>query len=165
MESLLDEPTNLLVLGEWQGSPVGLMCFVIPVEASKDIGAREVERRVLSERTRAFDPFEELEGLDWPHREGERNGPIQLDDRRLFVAQKLVVQDGNLRPVGVSRGQRFGVDRGDRALNLIGARPPHSKRFLDKPSAFLDLRSLPRGSILIPEEYQVALVTGARLAP
>src|SRR5215468_11127435 len=57
------------------------------------------------------------------------------------------------------------MDRRNRALDLIGTRPPHPKRQLDEPNALINLRAFPFGPILIIEEYQIAIFADTRLTP
>src|SRR5215471_4643571 len=161
----LDEPTNLLVLSERERAPVTSLCFVAAAEATKHVSASEVERRVLFQGPGALDALEECQALDRAYREGDGNGPIQLDDGRAFVVQELIVQDSNLAPICVRCSRCLSMDRGDRALDLIGAGPPHAERLFYEPNALLDLRAFPFGPILILEQHQVALVANARLAP
>src|SRR5262245_39907342 len=56
------------------------------------------------------------------------------------------------------------MDRRNRALDLIGTRPPHAKHLLDEPNALLNLPAFPLGPILILEEYQIAIFADTRLA-
>src|SRR5262250_1847299 len=89
---------------------------------------------------------------------------LQLDDRGPYVAQELVVQDGNLAPIRLRRGRCFGVHCRDRALDLIRARSPQAKGLLDEPYPFLDLGAIPLGPVLIPEQYQITIGAHACLA-
>src|SRR5262245_16684948 len=165
MQLPLDEATNLLIWSEEQCTLAALHGLVVAAEPAKHIGASEVKRRVVFQCAAAVDVLEQRKALDWAYREGDGNGPIQLDDGRALVVQELFVQDGNLPPIRV-RGRRcLGMNRRNRTLNLIGTWPPHPKGTLDVPNALVDLRAVPLVPILILEKHQIAFVADARLAP
>src|SRR5262249_24880373 len=65
----------------------------------------------------------------------------------------------------LGRRRCFGMDRRNRALDLIGTWPPHPKSTLDQPNAFLDLGPVPLVPILIPKKHEITVVADARLAP
>jgi hypothetical protein len=44
---------------------------------------------------------------------------------------------------------RFGMQRSDRSLQLIGSGPTHPQRLLDQRQPLTDLRAIPQGSVLL----------------
>src|SRR5262249_6147779 len=59
----------------------------------------------------------------------------------------------------------FGMNRRNRALDLIGPWPPHPKGTFDEPNTLLDLGPIPLAPILILKKHQIAFVADACLAP
>ena len=53
---------------------------------------------------------------------GDRDGPVEGDDRRGLEADELVVEGDHLRPVGVARVAGGGVHGADRCEDLVGTR-------------------------------------------
>jgi len=165
VQLLLDEAPNLFVWSEGQCTLVALQGLVVTAEPAKHIGASKVEWRVLFERGCALDVLKQRKSLGWAYCEGDGNRPIQLNDGRTFIAQELFVQDCNLPPIRVCRHRCFGMNRRNRALDLIGTWPPHPKGTLNESNALVDLRAVPLVPILILKKDQIAFVAYARLAP
>src|SRR5262249_62058222 len=124
-----------------------------------------MERRVMFQRAGAFDVLKQRKALDRAYREGDGNGPIELDDGRALIAQELFVQDCNLPPIRVRRRRCFGMNRRNRALNLIGSWPPHVKGALDEPNALLNLTAVPLFPILILKKHEIPFVANASIRP
>jgi hypothetical protein len=79
------------------------------------------------------------------------------------MPQELFVQDCDLPPIRVHRSRGFGMNRRDRALDLIGAGPPYAKRPLDDPNALLDLVAFPFSPILMLEQHEIPITVDTRL--
>ena len=96
------------------------------------------------------------------HRDG--HGLVEGDDRgRVDPAQRLV-QQGDLLPVGLGRGRRAVVQRGDGRLELVRAGPTHAQRPLDEGRALGDPLRVPARPILVLEQDEVAGGVDPRLA-
>src|SRR5262245_38466351 len=165
VHSLVDKPTHSIIRSEGQCTPVGLQCLVVAAEPRQHVGSSEVERRILVQCASALDVLEQSKALDRTDCEGNGNCPIQLDDRCALVTQQLFVQDCNLSPIGVRCRRCLGMNRRNRALDLIGPGPPHPKGAFDEPNALLDLRAVPLVAVLILEKHEIAVIADASLTP
>jgi hypothetical protein len=79
---------------------------------------------------RALDAVEQLDGDQWARSERDRHRAIQLDDGGSLVAEQLIVEEDELPPVRGRSLRGLGMDRRDRALDLIRTRPPLAERLL-----------------------------------
>src|SRR5689334_25078980 len=68
---------------------------------------------------------------------------IQLDDGRWVGAQQQVVENDDLRPVGVVRRRSLRVHRGDRGLQRVWSESARRERALDQSSALGDQTLIP----------------------
>ena len=108
------------------------------------------------------DEFEALFGAVG-HRDGDR--AVERDDRRRQTPVELVVQPGDLRPVGVRRRRGLRVDGGDGRLQHVRPRRAGAQRVLDQAEALGDLLAIPEAPVLVVEQHEIAVAVGARLAP
>src|SRR5262249_54865578 len=65
VQPLLDEPTDLFIWSEEQGTLVALQGLIAAAKPAKHIGSREVERRVLVQCTGTLDILQQSKALDW----------------------------------------------------------------------------------------------------
>src|SRR5262249_3297116 len=165
MQAFFDESANLFIGRKRQCALIAFARLLVAAEPQKHVGTRDVERRVLFQSTGTPNVFKQRQAFEWANGEREGHGPIQLDDWRALVAQKLFVQDRDLPPIRLRRRRCFCMDGGNRALDLIGPGPTHQKRAFDEPNALLDLRSVPLVPLLILEKYEVSFLADPRLAP
>src|SRR4051794_8374084 len=131
--------------------------LVYPLQATQKIRACSViqvvlvERQVVHERETVLGPF--------GHR--DRDGPIQLDDRRPRLLREAAVERGDLCPVGAL----VGVQRRDRRLQLVRPRGAKRERTLEQAQPFVDPRAIPEGPVLVREQHELAVQACARVAP
>src|SRR5262249_35732127 len=123
VQPLLDEPTNLFIRSERQSPLMALQGLVVAAEPTKHIGASEVERRVLLQCAGVRDVLQQRKALEGIYSEGEASGRIQLDARGALVARELFVRDCDLPPLRARRRRCSGINRRNRALDLIGTWP------------------------------------------
>ena len=90
---------------------------------------------------------------------GDRDGPVQLDDRRVGEAGELAVEHGDVGPVA----RLVGVQGRDRRLHHVRAAPAEGEGAVERRPAVGDLLRVPERAILIGEQHQVA-VAKPRLA-
>src|SRR5262249_8855257 len=86
---------------------------------------------------------------------GDGHRAVRLDYRAGLVARQLLIQAGDLAPVGVSCAHGCGVAGGDRGLDLVGPRLPGAKRPLKLSHPLGDLRVVPSTAVLVGEEHEV----------
>jgi len=65
VQPFLDEPTDLFIWSEEQGTLMALQGLIAVAKPTKHIGSREVERRVLFQRTGTLDILQQRKALDW----------------------------------------------------------------------------------------------------
>ena len=83
---------------------------------------------------------------------GDRDGPVQLDDRRVGEAGELAVEGGDLGPVA----RLVGVQRRDRRLHDVRAAAAQSEGPVEHRPPVGDLRRVPERAVLVGEQHQVA---------
>ncbi|MNN57220.1 hypothetical protein D3C81_1721960 [compost metagenome] len=76
-----------------------------------------------------------------------------------------IIQPDNLRPVGLFGRRRFGMHRSNRRLHGIGTERPALQSLAHQFAAFVDTLPVPQATVLLLQQYQVALVIGARPMP
>ena len=59
----------------------------------------------------------------------DRNGAVELDHESSRDAKQYIVKCNDLRPVGIGRCLRFGMDSRDGGLKCIGSEPASSPSF------------------------------------
>ena len=94
-----------------------------------------------------------------PLRLGDRDGPVQLDDRRAGEAGELAVERGDLGPVA----RLVGVQGRDRRLHDVGAAAAQGEGPVEHRPPLGDLAGVPERAVLVGEQHQLA-VAEARLA-
>ena len=84
-------------------------------------------------------------------------------DRRSQPAQRAI-ERGDLAPVGHLRRRRFGVQRADRCLYLIGSRIVKGERLVQNRNPLVDFGLIPACPILVIQQHEFARCIEARLA-
>ena len=87
------------------------------------------------------------------HRHGQ--GAVQGGHRVGGDAVEQLVQGEDLRPVGLVRGGRFVVDRGDGRLDLVSAHWALGQRVGDQGDALGDRGLVPAAAILVGKRHQL----------
>src|SRR5271165_3248845 len=88
---------------------------------------------------------------------GDRDGPVEGDDRRGVDADELVVEGDDLRPVGVTYVARGGVHGADRCKDLVATRShPRGQALAYQPVTLGDQRGVPGPTVLLDKGDQFA---------
>src|SRR5450755_3620388 len=88
---------------------------------------------------------------------GDRDGPVEGDDRRGVEADELVVEGDDLRPVGVTYVAGGGVHGADRCEDLVATRShPGGQALAHQPVTLGDQRGVPGPTVLLDEGDQFA---------
>src|SRR5215472_12035508 len=88
---------------------------------------------------------------------GDRDGPVEGDDRRGVEADELIVEGDDLRPVGVAYVAGGGVHGADRGEDLVATRShPGGQALAHQPVTLGDQRRVPGPAVLLVEGYQFA---------
>src|SRR3989442_8608263 len=94
-----------------------------------------------------------------------RDGAVERDHWIGGCALEQLVEGEDLWPVGVSRARRFGVERGDRRLQLIRPELCSRQRVGDEREAVLYVRRVPEAPVLLGERDEAAVGAAARGTP
>ena len=99
-----------------------------------------------------FDPVDQLEAALGAlcHRDGDC--AVELDHRRGRDLPEPRVQLGDLRPVGLV----LEMERRDRRLQLVRARPPQPQRAVEHAPPLVDARLVPERAVLVFEQDELA---------
>ena len=87
---------------------------------------------------------------------------VERHHRRGQEAQELLVERRDLRPVGLVRRRRLGVQGRDRRLDLIATRLSEPQRPVQYANPFLDLSPVPARAVLVGQQDQLPLRAGTR---
>src|ERR1022692_714428 len=88
---------------------------------------------------------------------GDRDGPVEGDNRRGVEADELVVEGDDLRPVGVTYVAGGGVHGADRGEDLVATRShPGGQALAHQPVTLGDQRGVPGPTVLLVEGDQFA---------
>src|SRR5262249_40367893 len=101
----------------------------------------------------AVDPLDGGQADLGPLGHRERDRAVELDHRRRLMAEELVVQEDDLRPVALLTC----VTGGDRGLELVGARCSAAQRGVDERAALLDLGGVPPSPVLVLQQHDHAV--------
>ena len=132
-----------------QRAAVGLAGLRGPTEAAQQLAPGRVQVAVVLEGEAVDDVEPRLRALLL----GDRDGPVQLDDRRAGEAGELAVEGGDLGPVA----GLVGVQRRDRRLHDVGAPAAQGQGAVERRPPAGDLRGVPARAVLVGEQHQVAL--------
>ena len=91
-----------------------------------------------------------------PLAHADRDGAVQQHDGIGFDPRQLAIEVSDLPPVGLLRARGFGMHRGNRGLQLIGADPTAPQRCFDQRQSLADLDAIPQRAVLLFEGHQHA---------
>src|SRR4051812_15643921 len=107
-----------------------------------------MEQVIRVEDTGGAEAFEDFETLFDTLAHCNRDCAIQSYGRRRLYASKFAIEGGDLFPIGVGRRRRFGMERRDCCLYLIGSNRVLPKCGLNQAAAFGNLSVIPQTSVL-----------------
>ena len=108
-----------------------------------------------------LDPVDELQPAFGPLGHRHRDRSVQLHDRRRSDRGQPAVERLDLRPVRLL----LEVQRRDRGLQLVRARPPTSHCAIEHPATLLDPSAVPQRAVLVLEEHERAVCVDPSLPP
>src|SRR6266849_3227314 len=151
-----------LGVGRRQGGRtlVGRGGLVVPVQPTKQIGSRGVERVVVVQ-VQLVDQSERGGGA--VHlADGDR--AVESDDGCWGYCEQVVVEGDDLRPVGLLDCRRVRMGGVDSGLELIRAGVVATEAGAHDPLALLDQRTIPAAAVLLAEQREAAVWADARCA-
>ena len=155
-ESAFEVAAFRVVGGQRERVAVRVGGFGTPVETTKEIGACRRQQVVSGEHARVVERVHEpqpgLRSVGHP----DRDRAIELDDRRRDHPRELLVERGDLHPVGRGRVARGRMTRGDRGLHLIRAGLTAAERGIEEIETVGDRARVPLGPVLFLERDEVA---------
>jgi len=128
------------------------------LEPAQQVGSGGVKEVVVVE---ALDRVGECEPFRRPVSHRDRDGAIQLDDRRRREVEQPAVEKRDLAPVRLL----VGVQGSDCRLQLIGPGHPQHEGAVEGKPALRDLVVVPQSAVLILEEHEAAVRRDARVPP
>src|SRR2546423_6017029 len=126
--ALLQEPALGEVVGERCGTLELEAGLGGPAELSQEVPAHGREQVVGAERRLSGEVVDQVQGGRGTVRHPDRNGTVQLDDRRWHELSHRVVERHDARPIGLGRGRGSRVACGDGGLQ--GVRPHRAPQIL-----------------------------------
>src|SRR5215218_3206509 len=123
----------------------------------QQVGAHRVEAVVSREPSVGFQPFEQRKSGARALHHRERDGAIERDYRVVGDALEQAVKDEDLRPVSLLRASCFGMNRGDRRLDLVRAQRCPGQGVGDEGLALPDELAVPPLPVLLFQRDQGAV--------